>query len=209
MSPEESVAWHSAHPGGSTDILPWLADVALPRTQQGGTYLEIGSFFGRSISFVGVTRPDLSLIAIDPWTNEWDDAGERLPVGPYRELRDRFGGMYEAWCGMLDEHAPDVRERVLAIRKPSAEGMLELDDESVDLILVDGDHKKEGVIADIQASLRVCKTGGIIGFHDCGWRGPVYQAVSELLPAAKFAPWPVDREGWEPGCSSVMWIVRA
>ena len=47
MSPEESIAWHAAHPGGSTDILPWLADIALPRTPHLGTYLEIGSFFGR------------------------------------------------------------------------------------------------------------------------------------------------------------------
>ncbi len=208
MTPDESIAWHPNHPGGSTDLLPFFADIALPLVPNGGTYVEIGSFFGRSISFVGVTRPDLKLIAIDPWTNEWDDAGERLPVGPDRELRDRFGGMYEAWCGMLDEHAPGVRSRVRVIRAPSEEGMAQLEDESADLILVDGDHTHDGVISDIRSSLRVCKTGGIIAFHDCGWRGPVYQAVAELLPNAKFAPWPEAREGWDPGCSSVMWVVR-
>ena len=148
------------------------------------------------------------MLACDPWTDEWDDAGERLPVGPDRELRDRFGGMFQAWCGMLDEHAPGVRERVRAIRAPSATGLLEVDDESVDLVLVDGDHTFDGVTADVKQSLRITKTGGIIGFHDCGFRGPIYQAVVALLPNAQFAPWPVARDGWDEGRSSVMWVVR-
>lgn len=207
MTPSESTAWHAAHPGGSYDLLPFLEDT-LPRVQLGGLYVEIGSFFGRSISFVGLSRPDLQLVAIDPWTNEWDDAGERLPVGPDRDLRDRFGGMFEAWCAMLDEHAPGVRERVRVLRMPSAEGMKEIWNASADLILVDGDHTKAGVVADITEAVRACKPGGIIAFHDCGWRGPVWEAVTETLPGAQFAPWPEAREGWDPGCSSTMWAVR-
>lgn len=63
MTPEESIAWHPDHPGGSTDILPAMRDIFLPRIPHGGTYLEVGSFFGRSLSFVGLERPDLKLVA--------------------------------------------------------------------------------------------------------------------------------------------------
>jgi hypothetical protein len=205
MTPAESTAWHSAHPGGSYDLLPFFEDIALPLVPHGGTYLEIGSFFGRSISFVGLARPDLNLIAIDPWTNEWDDAGERLPVGPDRVLRDKYGGMFEAWAACLDLYAPGVRERVRVIRAPSSEGMALLEGGSVDLVLVDGDHSFEGVRADCVEAVRVCKPGGIVANHDCGWAGPCWKATLETMPDARFAPWPEAREGWEPWCSSVMW----
>ena len=208
MTPEDSIAWHPSHPGGSTDILPWLFDLALPLIPDGGTYVEIGTFFGRSLSFVGLSRPDMSLVAVDPWTNEWEDAGEHLPVGQYRELRDKYGGMFEAFRAMLEQHAPGVFERTLIIRAPSADGLKEIDDETVDLCFIDGDHTKEGVESDIRQACRIVKTGGIIGLHDCGWRGPPWQAATEMLPHGQLAPWPVEREGWEPGCSSVYWARR-
>ena len=160
MTPEDSIAWHPSHPGGSTDILPWLFDLALPLIPDGGTYVEIGTFFGRSLSFVGLSRPDMSLVAVDPWTNEWEDAGEHLPVGQCRELRDKYGGMFEAFRAMLEQHAPGVFERTLIIRAPSADGLKEIDDETVDLCFIDGDHTKEGVESDIRQACVRCTCSG-------------------------------------------------
>ena len=34
------------------------------------------------------------------------------------------------------------------------------------------------------------------------------EAAVAALPGAQFAPWPEVRDGWDDGCSSVMWAVR-
>lgn len=207
MTPEESCAWKREWPGGSTDILPWLEGV-LPLIPHGGTYVEIGTFFGRALGFVGLTRPDLSLVAVDPWVEGFVDAGEVLPIGPDLERCQKYGGLFLAFIATMQEFAPEVLGRIRVIRAPSSRGMLVLEDASVDACFVDGDHSAAAARADIEQAMRVVRPGGIIGVHDCGWQNDVFKAASELLPEGKFAPWPVEREGWEPGCSSIYWTVQ-
>ena len=210
MTPEESIAWHPGHPGGSTDILPWQESIA-DEIPMGGTYVEIGCFFGRSISYIGLRRPDLHLVCVDPWTNEWDDAGERLPVGPDRDRRDQYGGMFEAFRATLTEHAPGVFERLDIRRGRSDERLPELATASADVVFIDGDHTRAGVRFDIQEARRIVKPGGIIAGHDFhvqSWGGPVTLAVQDCFGQDyELAPWPYAREGWEPRCSSV-WYHR-
>jgi SAM-dependent methyltransferase len=207
MTPAESTAWRPEHPGGSWDILPWLVDT-LPRIPLGGVYVEIGSFFGRALSFVGVTRPDLILYAIDPWVGGYLDSGEMFPCGEDLVRCNKYGGLFPAFIATMQEFAPEVLARTRVIRAQSARGMLVLEDGSVDCCFIDGDHERGAVEADIREALRVVKPGGVIGMHDCGWRGPVYEAAVAALPGAQFAPWPEVRDGWDDGCSSVMWAVR-
>ena len=207
MTPEESIAWKPDLPGGSTDILPfydWLAE----RLPAGGKFLEVGNFFGRSIAYMGLRRPDLVLVTCDPHTDEWDDAGERLPVGPDRERRDKYGGMHEAFKAGLEEHAPGLYARLHHIREPSATGLAQLAGASVDACFLDGDHTVPGLLADISHAKRITKPGGIIAGHDChiaAWGSEVTRAVRLAFGVGGYelAPWPYPREGWEPGCSSV------
>lgn len=224
MTPEESIAWNPSHPGGSTDILPFFRDVLLPRIPHGGTYLEVGVFFGRSLAFVGKERPDLRLIACDQWLDEWEDAGEKLPVGPDRERRDLYGGMYNAFRVIMMEHAPEVMTgakrpggAVRILRGNSAQKLGELPDASVDAAFLDGDHTHVGLLADIHHAKRIVKPGGIIAghdFHDPKWGSDVTRAVrDEFLfkvgaKGYELAPWPVDREGWSPGYSSCWYVKR-
>lgn len=209
MLPSESRAWLPDFPGGSVDILMAYTDLA-PRIPSGGTFVEIGSFFGRSMAFMGKLRPDLKLYSVDPWDEGFVDAGETLPLGADAERCKRYGGLFAAFIGTMQEFAPDVLARVRPIRAPSSRGLRVFDDASIDGILVDGDHEKGVVIADCKEALRIVKPGGLILAHDCGWRGPVYQAVMATIPNAQMAPWPLDEkvEGWEPGESSVAWAIR-
>lgn len=206
MTPEESIAWKPEWPGGSTDILPFYDTLCPPI---GGVVVEIGCFFGRSIGFLALRRPDCHLIAIDMWQNEWDDAGERLPVGPDRERRDKYGGMFEAFRATLQEHAPGVFERLDIRRGRSDERLPEIPDASVDVCFIDGDHTRSGVRYDIQQAKRIVRPGGIIAGHDFHvqhWGGPVTLGVQdEFGDDYRLMPWPLEREGWEPGRSSV-WV---
>ena len=211
MTPEESIAWHPGHPGGSTDILPFYESIA-DEIPSGGTFVEIGCFFGRSISYIALRRSDLRCVCVDPWTNEWDDAGERLPVGPDRVLRDLHGGMFEAFRATLQREAPGVFESLTIMRGRSDQRLPEVPSKSADVVFVDGDHTRAGVRFDIQEAKRIIKPGGIIAGHDFhvqSWGGPVTLAVQdEFGDDYTLMSWPHAREGWEPGCSSV-WVHRA
>lgn len=210
MNPSESRAWLPDFPGGSVDILMAYSDLA-PRLPSGGTFVEIGSFFGRSLSFMGRLRPDLILYAVDPWDEGFVDAGETLPLGADAERCKKYGGLFAAFLASVGEFCPDVLPRVRPIRAPSARGLRVFDDASIDGILIDGDHSRDAVIADCKEAMRIVKPGGLILAHDCGWRAPSpYQAVMDNIPGARMAPWPLDEkvEGWEPGESSVAWAIR-
>jgi len=215
-----------------------MRDLLLPLVPQGGTYLEVGSFFGRSLSFVGLERADLRLISVDQWLNEWDDAGERLPVGPDRELRDKHGGMFEAFWAMLMAHAPEILAGGYSIvheaatlepdfvlepspfkilRGGSREMLKLVPDASVDLTFLDGDHTYDGLLADIEEARRITKPSGVIAGHDftqVSWGGDVQRAVRDAFlfkvgaRGYLLAPWPVEREGWENGHSSVWYVTK-
>lgn len=70
----------------------------------------------------------------------------------------------------------------------SEEMLTEFDDESLDVIYVDADHRYEGVSADIRVSVPKVKKGGLIIFNDYAAWSPesmyfcgVSRAVNELL----------------------------
>ena len=205
MTPEESIAWHPTHPGGSTDILPFYAQVA-PTLPKGGTFVEIGSFFGPSLSFMGTLRPDLQLWAVDPWEDGFVDAGEVLPVGPDLELCREHGGLFPAFLATMQRHAPEVLARTRVVRAPSTIGMRVID--RADMVFIDGDHALGAVRKDITEAVRVVVPGGIIAGHDYCWGNAVTRAVKEAFPLHQLADWPVAREGWDAGHSSVWWTRR-
>ena len=246
LTGEEAQAWHPTHPGGSLDSIPWFCEHALAKIPEGGVYLEVGVFFGRLLSFVGLMRPDIRLIAVDQWVDEWDDAGERLPVGPDRELRDKHGGMFNAFLAMLKQHAPEILDdmavvddlpedvdasgaefdargtpRLTVVRAPSQRAFRIFPDAAtavrdIDFVFLDGDHTYSGLMADIEEGQRIVKPGGILAGHDftcVAWGGDVQRAVRDALlfkvggKGYDLAPWPVEREGWENGSSSV-WIAK-
>jgi len=116
--------------------------------------LEIGTASGGTLfMFTRVAAPDATLISVD------------LPCGS-------FGGGYPAWRAPLyrrfalpaqrlhlfrgDSHAADVVEAVKRV----------LDDRSVDVLFLDGDHSYEGVKRDHSVYGSLVRKGGIIAFHD-------------------------------------------
>lgn len=82
---------------------------------------------------------------------------------------------------------------VRCILSDSAFASEHFQDDSIDLLIVDGDHSKRGVLRDIDAWWGKIKIGGMLFFHDylerpTGFRGDapwklggVAQAIAELL----------------------------
>jgi hypothetical protein len=126
-------------------------------------YAEIGAFYGANIVSVAETygvHPDSVLIAIDPWT---DYSG-------YPEYKGQQTTIYNAFmqnmsvCGLTD--------RVTVKRGYSHEVIPTLDDNTFDIIYIDGNHEPEYVLEDAILSFRKLKVGGHIIFDDYGWGGP-------------------------------------
>lgn len=203
MTPAESGNWHPKHLGGSIDILPFYAEMQT-HIPQGGSFLEVGSFFGRSVAFMGALRHDLQLHVCDPWEDEFDGG---LVSSEAKLFIEKEGGtLYHAFRYLMLEHAPEVLERLTVVRERSDPGLKHFADASMDFMFIDGDHHYPSVVHDCKEALRIVKPGGIIAGHDYCWGNEVTRAVHDILGNVSLAPWPDPREGWTQGHSSCWWI---
>ena len=143
--------------------LHWLAGQVPP----GGVALEVGSFKGKSSSYIasGLRAPGTRLACVDVWENRampYDPPEDVLPeflrnVAPYRDRIEVHRGL-----------SADVAARWPAL---------------LDLLFIDGDHSYEGCLADINAWLPHVRRGAFIAFHDTGQEG-VARALRERFPRA-------------------------
>lgn len=147
--------------------LAWLAELA---SRHSGTFLEIGSFVGRSAKVQLLASPLLSVISLDTWDDE----------GTYEEYQ--FNLRKEEAAG-----------RVRTIVGPSHNGISKLQLEGVhshafDYAFIDGGHLYDDVYGDILGALKLLKPGAIICGHDYRAHLPddgVTKAVRTLLPNHK------------------------
>lgn len=106
------------------------------------TYLEVGSASGRSASIVGSASEKCAITAIDLW-----------PAGNQQLVADNLRRV---------NHTGPVK----LIRGNSHEELPKLRGEKFQLILVDGDHTKQGAVQDLKDVLPLLPVGGILVFDD-------------------------------------------
>ncbi|WP_205472033.1 class I SAM-dependent methyltransferase [Nocardioides sp. SYSU D00038] len=104
--------------------------------------LEIGAEFGGSTRrFLGIegTR----VVSVDPWPDWYSYRG----WDTLQSFRDQPDAFYELFLTFNFEH----RDRLVPIRRPSPEGLIEVHDAGldVDLVYIDGDHRFDAVIRDL------------------------------------------------------------
>lgn len=149
--------------------------------KKNGLIVEIGSFKGKSAVCMATAlkkagRPE-KVIAIDPHIN----THQPDVVPAYQENES-----YQSFLKNLSEH--QVREYVEPIRATSqnaANGW----NRPIRLLFIDGSHRYEDVLLDIQLWERWLIRGGILIFHDTGsGRFPgVTRAIQEtIVPSNRF-----------------------
>lgn len=134
------------------------------RIPDSGTYLEIGSANGGSLlcAFLAsqLVGRKIHFIAIDPLL-DW-------PIDDFRKNTQNIP------CLKL-------------LRLPSDQAVDKIDDNSIDLIFVDGNHEKEQVKRDIENYRPKLKIGGIFLGHDYGKKlRCVMEAVNVMFNAREF-----------------------
>lgn len=140
----------------------------------GDQFVEVGSWLGKSASFMGVeiinSGKDIKLVCVDPWL----DGGPDLRETSY--FTDRREPLFETFT----RNTARVAHLITPMRMSSVTAASKFADSSVDFIMLDGDHSYEAVQADIAAWTPKMRPGSIMSGDDYLWPG-VKQAVEEAF----------------------------
>lgn len=142
----------AAKAGSRLDLWAHLTEAAEARV-----LTEVGVFRGHFAKDVLERCPDLSrYIMIDPWRNldDWNK--------PANFEQDRFDAIYNE-AMELTEFAAEKRAVLRDVTKVAAR---EIEDSSVDLCYIDGDHTLRGITIDLMQMFSKVKDGGLLGGDD-------------------------------------------
>ena len=149
--------------------------------KDGDTFVEIGSWLGQSTIFVAnkikQKKLNVKFYTIDFFDNHHDEEC-KLDVVVEKKIHDTF----------LDNIEP-VKEYITSINGDSTEVYKQFEDESIDIIFIDGDHSHEGFIKDIKLWYPKVKTGGIVSGHDYIWGGNGVKPIIDSFSGFKARPY--------------------
>jgi len=158
----------------------WLIDQI---NQHGFTSgAEIGCANGSTTHRLLGNCPKLILYAVDKWEKiqggaEAGEVGDRLVDENYR-------GCYnwdpiQGWSRFRRGCRP-YRNRVKILKGDSVAMADHVEDDSLDFIFIDADHRYDGVVRDLAAWVPKLKPGGLLSGHDIHLPG-VLRAVTEKI----------------------------
>lgn len=149
---------------------------AYDRAQPGARFVEVGSWLGKSACLMAglissnPAKP-IDFTCIDPWTDGGIDLKE---TKYYRDLG------VEHIHDMFLMNIKPVEQWLKPMRAWSPGAADEFEDNSLDYIMIDGDHTYEGCLADIKHWLPKMKKGSVMAGDDFLWPG-VKQAVTQVF----------------------------
>ena len=146
--------------------------------RQGRLAVEIGTYAGQTLEMLYNSRLFDKIIAIDPYIDAYDVTDTLSMQFPMRDVRMRF------YRRLL------TFDNVVHLNLASDEASQLFDNNTIDFLYIDGDHRYAGVCADIRNFLPKMRNLSIIAGHDylpeaCDAQSPVFEgvrrAVDELL----------------------------
>lgn len=136
-------------------------------------FVEVGSWLGKSAalmaSLIQASGKGIEFCCIDPW----QDGGPDLRGTTYFQSL-KVDDVYSIFLGNVKPFAGLVKP----MRGFSTDVAKDFGDETIDYIMLDGDHSYQAVRADIDAWLPKMKPGSVMAGDDYLWPG-VKQAVDE------------------------------
>ena len=129
--------------------------------------VEIGCSEGHTTQWLLDCNPTLKIVSIDPYVNYLDWNGNQL------NDRDEF---YQKTMTMLSPYG----KRFFMIRDFSDNVFDKFEDESIDMLFIDGLHTYEQVLKDCHNYYSKVKTGGVFAGHDYNVIPGVNKAVKEF-----------------------------
>jgi len=176
----------------SEDEGRWYARFA--RALRGGTFVEIGSWKGRSTSFVGpiCNANGTRLVCIDHWSGSQDTLADRYAATlAVEDVEQTFRANMQ-----------ELRIQVDVIAEPSTTAALRFEPRSVDRVFLDGSHDGASVTEDLLAWTPRLTLDGILAGHDYD---PKHTELCEAVEAFAAAHDLRVRRGPR----SIFWLERA
>ena len=139
------------------DASNWIGYV--PQPSGPIRYLEIGVLCGNnvlSVESLYAAHPDSVLVCVDPW----------IDYGDYPEYKGVITTYYDYFC----QNTASIAQKLEVYRDYSHRVLPTLEDESFDLIYIDGNHETCYVLEDAVLAFRKLKPGGWLVFDD--YEGP-------------------------------------
>lgn len=134
-------------------------------------FVEVGCWFGRSTAAMGTyirgSEKPIRFDAIDTW--QTIDVGYGVS-DKLQKIATEHDGMYGAFqhymkeAGVSDIVNPIVCDSVVAAKL--------YEDNSLDFVFIDGDHRRENVLSDLNAWWPKVRPGGVLAGHDFDDPGP-------------------------------------
>jgi hypothetical protein len=145
-----------------------LADLCKWANEQGATgkAIEIGAYSGEGT--IVLAKYFKEILAVDPWLNGYDIKDRASQQCPMKFVFEAF---QERTKGLGN---------VMFSRGKSLDALEFVPDASCDLVYIDGDHRYEGVLADLKGWRNKLKDGGIMSGHDWSWES-VKKALKEEI----------------------------
>ena len=146
---------------GLTKLCEWA-------NEQGaiGKAVEIGSYSGEGT--VVIAKHFKEVTAVDPWMNGYDINDVASQQCPMKFVFQAF-----------QDKTEDL-ENVMFIRGKSIDALESIKDESCDFVYIDGDHRYEGVLADLNGWRPKLREGGVMAGHDWSFK-TVQKALVEVF----------------------------
>lgn len=132
-------------------------EMLLAHIPKGGVYAEIGVFEGEFSAFILNSLNPTKLYMMDLFNGR---AGSGDQDGNYFKIVD----LGTAFLELNKKYVGD--ERVEIQRGNSRDLLSNLDDNTLDMIYIDGDHGYAGCKSDLELAFKKCKPGGWICGHD-------------------------------------------
>lgn len=178
LSVNESRAWRPGVEGGdwSDGVMAWY-HALIPTLRPGAWLAEIGVAYGRSLLYaaelLSARRDGSLIIGVDPWQGmTHPDPDSRSPCSFSQAIQS-----FARWG------RPHEMEIVYLLRAQSVKAAAAMDEGRLDGVMIDGNHSREAVAADIGAWRSKVRPGGFLAGHDYEDRFPgVRQAVDEAFP---------------------------
>ena len=118
------------------------------------SFVEIGVRKGRNASMILRQCPSLKrYYAVEPWKQ----------VGAYdyisNEMHNEDKATFQRYC-------QNFMKKITVLEMKSEEAAPLVEDDSVDMVFIDGDHRYEAVVLDIKLWLPKVRNGGVMSGHD-------------------------------------------
>jgi predicted O-methyltransferase YrrM len=159
------------------DIPGWfdfedLYKYVVERSRDGSKFIEVGCCFGKSAAFLAeqikikkISGENIWLGAIDIWTSD----------SQFYQFKKNIFEL-------------DLHQYIKPIRAPSWLAALMFQDQSIDFIMIDADHKHDSVVADFNNWYPKIKPNGILAFHDIHLSS-VFQGINDTIGVGNGEIW--------------------